>query len=201
MTFFNGRRDRLDAFRLGSRCTLTEVFQAYVDDVSQLLRQGFRLDARQLIVRGIGDAEREKELVQEVFLRAFAPKARRAYNPLLPYRPYLLQISRNLLIDEWRARGLPLAEVTSAELEAAPALEMPVDDALEEGKLRAATSAWCHTLPAALREFLRLRFEGGLSQADVAAQLRVSRRQVRTMEAQLQQGLKAHLSSLGLLEG
>jgi len=201
MTFFNGRRDRLDGFRLGSRLILTELFQAYVDDVSQLLRLGFRLDARQLVVRGIGDAEREKELVQEVFLRAFAPKARRAYNPLMPYRPYLLQISRNLLIDEWRARGFPAAEVTAEELEAAPALEMPVDDALEEAKLRAATSAWCQTLPAELREFLRLRFEGGLSQADVAAQLGVSRRTVRTMEGQLQNGLKAHLGSLGLLEG
>jgi len=87
-------------------------------------------------------------------------ESRQAYNPLMPYRPYLLQISRNLLIDEWRARGLPLAEVSSEGLEAAPALEVPVDDALEEGKLRAATSAWCQTLPAELREFLRLRFEG-----------------------------------------
>lgn len=200
MTFFNGRRDRLDAFRLGDRAALAEVFHSYVDDVSQLLRNGFRLDARRLVVRGISDAEREKELVQEVFLRAFAPRARLAYNALLPYRPYLLQISRNLLVDEWRKRGLIVAEVSSEELESAPALELAADEELEVRKLRAATSAWCQSLSAELREFIRLRFEVGLSQAELAAQLRVSRRQVRTWEAHVQDGLKSHLEELGLTE-
>lgn len=200
MTFFSGRREQLDGFRRGERGVLTELFEFYVDDVSALLRQGFRVDARQLTVQGISDVEREKELVQEVFLRAFAPRSRQAFNALLPYRPYVLQIARNLLIDEWRKRGLPIADVTTEELEAAPALERPIEDELEDRKLRAATLAWCQSASPEVREFIRLRFESGLSQAEVAAELKVSRRQVRTLEADVQDTLRVHLVKLGLIE-
>lgn len=199
MTFFDGRRDRLDAFRAGDPATLTELFHAFVDDVASLLRRGFRLDARNLVIRGIADAEREKELVQEVFLRAFSPRARLAFNGLLPFRPYLLQIARNLLVDEWRKQGNGRVEVSTTELEAAATLEPSADDELEDRTLRAATAEWCKALSPELREFVRLRFEVGLSQAALAEQLRVSRRHVRTIEKDVQDGLHAHLRKLGLV--
>lgn len=200
MTFFDGRRDRLDAFRAGDPAVLAELFHASVDDVSLLLRRGFRLDARNLVVRGLDDPEREKELVQEVFLRAFAPRARLAFNALLPFRPYLLQIARNLLIDEWRKQGHGRVTVSTAELEAAESLEPSADEALEDRTLRAATTAWLAALPPDIREFVRLRFEVGLSQAALADQLHVTRRRVRTLEEEVQAGLQAHLRSLGLVQ-
>lgn len=199
MTFFDGRRDRLDAFRAGDRATLEALFRESVDDVSLLIRRGFRLDARSLVVRGIADAEREKELVQEVFLRAFASRARLAYNALFPFRPYLLQIARNLLIDEWRKQGHERLEASTVELEAAATLEVPADELLASRTLEAATTAWRQRLSPDLREFIRLRFEVGLSQADLAAHLKVSRRAVRTTEKDVQDDLEKHLEGLGLL--
>lgn len=179
---------------------LTEVFEMYADDVSKILRHGFRLDARQLVVHGIKDVEREKELLQEVFIRAFSERARLAYNALSPYRPYLLQIARNLLIDELRKVGLPAVDISPGELEAAPSLDIPADEALAMTALREATTAYLQTLPLDLSHFVRLRFETGMSQAQVAEHLSVTRRQVRTWETKVQEGLRAALEARKLLE-
>lgn len=200
VTFFNGRRDRLEAFRLGNRAVLTEVFQVYADDVSKILRHGFRLDARQLVVRGVTDAEREKELLQEVFIRAFSERARKAYNGLSPYRPYLLQIARNLLVDELRKAGLPATDISAEELEAAPALDIPADEVLAMSALREATTDYLQSLPLDLSHFVQLRFEAGMSQAQVAEHLNVTRRKVRTWETTVQEGLRAALEARKLLE-
>ena len=43
MGFFDGRRDRVDAFREGEHRVLTELFHASVDQVTSLIRHGFRL--------------------------------------------------------------------------------------------------------------------------------------------------------------
>jgi RNA polymerase sigma factor (sigma-70 family) len=197
MAFFEGRRDRLDAFREGDHRVLTELFHFYVDDVASQLRHGFRLGASS--VPGTRDADREKDLVQEVFLRAFAPPARLAFNALLPYRPYLIRIARNLLIDEARRRGTsPISEVTSDELDQAPSLARSADDELGWRRLQEATAEYCRSLSPEMREFVRLRFESGLSQRDVASQLGVTRRSVRTQEETARAGLEAFLLSRGL---
>lgn len=199
MPFFNGRRDRLDAFREGDHRLLTELFHFYVDDVSSLVRHGFRLGSTP--VPGMRDADREKDLVQEVFMRAFAESARRSFNGLLPYRPYLLRIARNLLIDEARRRlKSPIARATDDELDQAPLLARDVDEELGSRRLQDATAEYCRSLSPALREFVRLRFETGLSQRDVADALGVTRRSVRTSEETVQSGLEAFLRARGLLE-
>ncbi len=201
MTFFNGRRDRIDAFRAGDRAVLTEIFHTYGDSVSALVRHGFRLPVQGVVVHGVG-ADREKDLVQEVFLRAFRPSARVAFNPLLPYRSYLLQIARNALIDEGRRLGaMPAFEASDAELESAPSLEPGPDEELQVRRMRELTVEYCSTLSAELREFVRLRFEVGLSQRDLADQLGVSRRTVRTWEETVHQGLRAFLQARGIGSG
>jgi hypothetical protein len=43
VTFFQGRRDRLDAFRRGDRKVLAELFHHYVGDVALVLRRGFQV--------------------------------------------------------------------------------------------------------------------------------------------------------------
>ncbi len=193
MSFFHERRDRLDAFRKGDRNILAEVFYAYVDDVSLVLRRGFRL--KEHVVRGVDAIDREKDLVQEVFLRAFDERARLAFNGLLPYGPYLLQIARNLLIDDWRKQGRsPVTDVTQAELGLAPSLEVPADEELEWRRLKEATARYCGHLPIELQTFIQARFELGLSQRDAAIKLGVSRRQIRTWEETVQNGLRANLS-------
>lgn len=199
MAFFDGRRDRLDAFREGDHRVLTEVFHFYVDEVSSLLRHGFRLGPT--AVPGTWDADREKDLVQEVFMRAFARPTRLAFNALMPYRPYLLRIAKNLLIDEARRRGKsPIRAATAEELDQAPLLARSADEELGWRRLQEATAEYCRTLSPALREFVRLRFESGLSQRDVASALGVTRRSVRTSEETARAGLEAFLRARGLGE-
>ncbi len=199
MTFFDGRRDRLDAFRRGERAVLTEVFHAYVDRISTLVRHGFRLPTQGIVIAGASDIERERDLVQEVFARAFSERARLGFNALLPYGPYLLQIARNLMVDEARKGGtLANRTVSDVELEAAESLELSADEQLEQERLKAVTAEYCAGLPSEVREFVRLRYEAGLSQRDVATQLGVSRRRVRTWEEMVHEGLRALLKTRGL---
>ncbi len=124
---------------------MAEVFRHYVNDVALVLRLGFRLG--QTRVGGIGDVDRERELTQDVFIRAFAPRARLAFDGLSPYRPYLLQIARNLMIDQARAAGQNIQRVSDDELAEIPSLDQNAGDALEQRELREVTRAYCSTLP------------------------------------------------------
>lgn len=198
VSFFQGRRDRLDAFRRGDRQILAELFCHSVKDVSLVLRQGFQI--RHVRVRGVNDVDRERELTQEVFLRAFSEKSRLAYNGLTPYRPYLVQIARNLLIDQARAAGTSPERVSDEELAEFPSLEPEAADVLQQNRLRAATQAFCSKLPERLQRFVRLRFEEGLSQHDAAQALGVSRRQIRTWEGDVRAQLSTALQAQGLME-
>jgi RNA polymerase sigma factor (sigma-70 family) len=197
VTIFANNRDLLDRFRRGDRAALAEVYYRYVDEVATLARRGFTIESSgHVYVRGVsGDAERE--IVQETFARAFAEKARTAYNGIDPYRPYLMRIAKNLLIDRFRAAAKQPVELDdNAEIQLG---EEPVD--LDWEQRRAATVEYLATLDPETRQVVRLRFEDELSQDDVAAQLGCSRRRVRTLEAKAQKDLRKWLDKRGLLRG
>jgi RNA polymerase sigma-70 factor (ECF subfamily) len=196
-----GDRSLLDAFRRGDAQALTKVYYQHVDDVARLVRRGFVLDAQGgARVFGAPNADIERELVQETFLRAFSPAGRRAYDGLRPYRPYLLRIAKNLLIDRHRRRRPEVsleAWPEVAALDAAP-LGPELEQSLDDRKLFEVTKVYLQSLPAEEREIVRLRFEEGLSQDVVSEQLGVTRRRVRSVEESVQRGLERHLSSQGL---
>jgi RNA polymerase sigma-70 factor (ECF subfamily) len=194
-------RGLLDAFRRGEAEALTQIYYHHVDHVARLVRRGFVLDAQGgARVYGAPNAEVERELVQETFLRAFSPAGRRAYDGLRPYRPYLLRIAKNLLIDRHRRRrpevsleGWP----DGAALDEAP-LGPELEQSMDDRKLFEVTRAYVEGLPDEERAIVRLRFEEGLSQDVVSARLGVTRRRVRTVEESVQRGLARHLASKGL---
>jgi RNA polymerase sigma-70 factor, ECF subfamily len=195
VTIFADNRDLLDRFRRGDRAALSEVYYRYVDEVATLARRGFTIESSgHVYVRGVsGDAERE--VVQETFARAFAEKARTAYNGIDPYRPYLMRIAKNLLIDRFRAASKQEVELDdNAPFELG---EEPVD--LDWEQRRTATVEYLATLDAETREVVRLRFEDELSQDEAAAKLGCSRRRVRTLEAKAQKELRKWLHKRGLL--
>src|SRR5690606_35831433 len=142
------------------------------------------------------------------FVRAFAEPARLAYDGLRPYRPYLLRITKNLMIDRHRARRRRGArQVESAALGDIDALlernadlaAMPSpEEDLHWKTLEAEASAVLAELDPESRELVRLRFEEELSQDEVAARLGCSRRRVRTVEARVQKAVRARLRRLGL---
>lgn len=191
MTLFSGRRDLLDAFRRGDRPAMAEVYACYVDEVAALLRCGCRLSGGHT-APGVRDPARLCDLLQEVFLKAFAPGARRAYDGLRPYRPYLLRIARNVLVDHARSAGR-LVPVDDPLEEVEPLPEPAAEESLEQRRLQEATREFCAAADLETREFIRLRFEEDLSQRDLAERLGVTRRHVRTLEDRVREELQRFL--------
>jgi RNA polymerase sigma factor (sigma-70 family) len=192
VTVFAGDRALLDAFRRGERAALSRVYYEYVDDIATVVRYGFAIASKGVRVPGAPDEATERDLVQEVFARAFAPRARDAYDGVRPYRPYLRRIAKNLLIDRARASGQSVAiEDVEDELVVEPAEVDP-----EWMRQREATAAYVATLAPELQRVVELRFEQGLSQEEVATALDISRRRVRTLEAKILRGLRKALPKI-----
>jgi len=102
-------------------------------------------------------------------------------------------------VDEGRRLGVIKALAERADDGPAAVLPVAPEEELEWNTLREATKRFANTLIPALQDFVRLRFEEGCSQADLAQRLNVSRRKVRTMEDEVRDGLRAHLRTLKLL--
>ena len=158
---------------------------------------------------GVG-RDGEYELVQDTFAKAFAEKARLAYDGVNRYRPYLLRITKNLMIDRYRAQQRDAHRVELdgegvGDIDAilAKNLELlPSEDApdLHWKNLLAAANEYVATLDDECRQFVALRFEEEQSQDEVAAQMKCSRRRVRTLEERVQTGLRKWLQQRGLLD-
>jgi RNA polymerase sigma factor (sigma-70 family) len=209
MPIFEANRALLDRFRRGDREALATVYHRYVDEVATLARRGFTIESSgHAYVRG-ADRDGERELVQETFAKAFSEKARTAYDGVSPYRPYLLRITKNLMIDRFRAdqrnvRSVELDTMGVGDIEAIlttnadfPQKEETPD--LHWKTLLVAANEYVTTLDAESRQLVTLRFEEELSQDDVASRLGCTRRRVRTVEERIQQGLRKWLQQRGLL--
>lgn len=208
MTIFANNRDLLDRFRRGDRDALGAVYYRYVDDVATLARRGFTIESSgHARVRGLG-AEGERELVQETFLKGFAEKARLAYDGVSPYRPYLLRITKNLMIDRYRAAqhtpvDLDDAGVGDIDRLLAANADLAAGDErtdLHWKRLSAATNEYVASLDDESRRLVALRFVEELSQDDTALRLKCSRRRVRTVEDRVIAGLRKELRKRGLSE-
>jgi len=95
-----------------------------------------------------GDYHGAADVVQEVFVRALSEKARTSYDGLRPYRPYLLRIAKNLMIDRARRIGRRPSQVTSS-----PG-EVDIDDLIDRNAPMPEPEALRLTatiLPAAMR--------------------------------------------------
>ncbi len=169
----------LRRFREGERDALARVYRFYFDDVYRLAH---RTDADRL------------DFVQDVFIKAFTREARLAYDGLRPYKPFLLQIARNLRVD-WARRAS--REPSASKLMPNDLDSIEANDDLEAGlrfRLLEQTSIVVSGLDAEVRAVARLRFVEELSQLDVANRLGTTRRRVRTLEARLLRLLRRTLS-------
>jgi RNA polymerase sigma-70 factor (ECF subfamily) len=192
MTLFRNRPELLQPFRLGDRKALEAVYWAYVKDVEAIIRHGFYLSGKGQSMPGAPSGD-IGDLVQEVFLRAFAERARAAYDGLREYKPYLATIARNLLVDWARKHG---RDLSLDELSEEPSAE-PVPWEIDERRL-AIVEDYLARLASPLKEVHQARYISALSQEMAATRLGISRQQLRTREAQLRSGLKEALKKAGL---
>lgn len=197
MSLFESDRTLLDHFRAGDADALERVYRETVDEVARLIHHGALLAAGNR-VPGAGSPESERELVQETYLRAFAQRARLAFDGLRPYRPYLLTIARNLLIDHWRRAGREVLDDGLSELATEPAQAEPD---LDFAARLTATRGYLAQLPPELRTFVDLRYEQDLSQQALVHKLGITRWRARSLEKRIQAGLVRHLKRAGLWTG
>ncbi|MCC6807171.1 MAG: sigma-70 family RNA polymerase sigma factor [Deltaproteobacteria bacterium] len=206
MTIFDGNRALLDAFRRGDRAALTDVYRHYVREVDALVRRGFYIAEKAVSVPGVQAIAEHREHVQEVFLRAFAEPARLAYDGLKLYRPYLLRIAKNLLIDRARKTDRHVlgrqddAAISMNELTQDHGLGDDLDRDPEWQAAAAATKQFIQALPDGDRRYVELRFVERQSQTDAGEKLGMSRKQARKVEERIRDALKGYLTQRGLVE-
>jgi RNA polymerase sigma factor (sigma-70 family) len=179
-------RSWVAAFKRGDRAALARVFSTYADDV-----------ARQ--VRATRVAEHDVEsLVHDVFVKAFAEKARLGWDGLRPFGAWLNTLTRNVLVD--RARRERRLDPRAPD-------DMPVlvDDRPDaaahhdDRELTAALQAFRATLDDDEHRLFATRFAAGQSLAQTAKSLGWSEIRVRKVDTGLRARLLDALQAAGFL--
>ena len=194
MSIFRGKAELLSRFRRGDRDALEEVYRAYVDKVSKVVRFGFRLP--QGGVPGLGwRADEVADIVQEVFARSFSDSARASYDGERDYAPYLYAVARNVLTDRARRAGreLPTAWTELARVREEDLAANEDESAWADAATIAAVRAYIEGLDDSLKQLHDVRYVQGLSQREAADKLGISRQTLRTLECRLRDGLRQRL--------
>jgi len=180
-------------FRAGKPAALEVIYRHYVRGVDIYLRA---------LARSAGNAELGQpssiaDLLQEVFIRAFSCNARKAYDGLRDFGPYLNAIARNCFIDALR-RGKK-ERLLGLNAPAVDLEEMPVSPPEQyEPVIIAVLESYLRELPGPLRGVYEQRFELGVSQEVACDKLGMSRRSLRTAEEHLRSGLRKALLLAGV---
>jgi RNA polymerase sigma-70 factor (ECF subfamily) len=177
-------------FRRGDPEALEIAYCAYAPGADHVLANGFATTRGRVVISGVHDPQTRSDLLQDVFLKAFAPATRRSYDPARPYRPYLLTITRNVLCDwhrkQRRQQGLALRFADGGPFEA----ESPT----EPWHAIDLAASYVTELEPRLRAVHDARFVLGKSQRAAAQLLGISHRTLRTFEHHLKEGLRRAVS-------
>lgn len=193
MTDFFKDRELLEAFRRGDPTALERVYFEHASALEVRLRTGLSRGGTRMGPLAEPDV---RDVLQEVFIRAFSASSRSRYDGIRPFGTWLQTIARNLLIDRARRRGLPQAEAEMLDFVADDAAG--VEETLLDAELQAATALFVAALDPEQRRFVELRFEQERSQEDVARAMNLTRRRVRTLEKHVRVGLRGFLAERGL---
>lgn len=205
----------LKRFKEGDKEVLTELYRAHVAAVSELLRRGFSFRSGTEFVRfsGFSAPHQLQEMVQDTFIRAFRQQSREAYDGKRPFRPFLITISKNLVIDGFRREGVEkrlfvpmgrlVGEGESPEDAASrmhgnePALT-PEEETIRT-QLKEVLAAFMETLDGVERQIVDEHLLGELSQRDMAEALGVDRNELRRRLKGIRERLLKHLKASGFI--
>lgn len=210
-----GNVERIEAFRRGDREVLTELYRSHVEAVAAMLRHGFIFSSKgtSYRFRGFAEPHRLQESLQESFVHAFRPSARQSYDGKQNYRPYLLAIVRNHLIDGFRRERLegalfvPSADVLregESEDEALGRLNRGEQEGSPEksaisAQLTKLLESFLAELTEAQRQIVEDHLMGELSQNEIAEALGTDRNHIRKEVRLLRERLLRHLKSEGFI--
>ena len=196
-------RQLLDAFRLGERRALEEVYRHYAPMLSRQLLAGVQIEASGQRLKAIPHGWCDIEvIVQETFTRAFTQKVRASYDGLRPYSGFLLGVARFVLLDAHRKHRQELARFVPLEDES---IQDPRGEPQESPEELAASKEErdliLEFLSSCTEEELavyRLRYEEGLSQDAAAKRCQTTRMKLRVIEQHLLKGLLSFAKKRGL---
>jgi RNA polymerase sigma-70 factor (ECF subfamily) len=179
----------------GDPDALGTIYRLYKPPVVRLLHREMR---RWGFGGQSGVATDLEDLLQEVFIRAFGPSARRSYDTTRDYQPFLAAIARNVATDHFRARRRQLRllhwvarnESAAERAQASPrARSAETVDVFALERLHRVISQ----LPPSQKELLRVRFYEDTSQRAAATAMGFSYQEIRTMESTVRQRLRCAL--------
>jgi RNA polymerase sigma-70 factor, ECF subfamily len=182
-----GPADVLRRFREGDPLVLEGVYRTYVGPVTTIVRCALKASCRTR--RWTVEST---DLVQEVFVRAFAPAARRSFDGAREYGPYLYAVARNVVID-WARRVSREVPTDLIEMEMMADAQVVRIDEEDDARLRGVVKRYLAGLDPTLRAVVDVRYGRGLSQQEGARTLGLSRQSLRTLESRLRAGLRRTL--------
>jgi RNA polymerase sigma factor (sigma-70 family) len=188
-------------FRAGNPQVLEALYRAHMDAVVQVVRYGFRVANGRKRVPGLLHCPAAiADLVQDIFVKAFGPTGRAAYDGQREFRPYLLTIAKNTVIDYLRKHGREIPTEIFAIERLAGRGAIGDNSTWAPPEQIDAVGDYLATLPSELRSVHEVRFARCLSQRQAAEKLGISRQNLRTLETRLREGLREVLHRRGLLD-
>ena len=187
-------REFLDGYQQGLPSVLENIYREHINVVAHVLTHGF-VTRTGGYIPGVRNPHSTSDLCQEVFLKAFSPAARRAYDARQRYRPYLLAIARNALVDDHRRAARNRAADEISDLPSVDAEDLSLPTEAEDTVVL--VEAYLAGVPCSLQKLYQLRFVSRKSQQETANALGITRQNLRTLERMLKDGLRKKLSSHG----
>jgi RNA polymerase sigma-70 factor, ECF subfamily len=199
VTFFSrGDADLLQRFRDGETKALEAVYRAYIDSVARAVAGALRRYVGEGWQGGWREVATEvPDLVQEVFTRAFEPAARRRFDGVREYGPYLARIAHNVVVDYLRRRQRQVVRDPGLLVEWLHLATLDRGEPFGDLETMALVSQYVARLPADLRRIHEAMYVEGLSQREAASALGLGRQVVRTLESRLREGLRRALGEGG----
>ena len=159
-----------------------------------------------------------QEAIQEGFLRAFREKARLAYNMEKPFRPYLMMIVRNAIIDRFRRESrhqkafVLVGELALDQENAQQTLDRLSATLESQSEVSPERIAMRQELAEVLASFLEgledidkrivsEHLSGTLTQEEMAISLGVDRNEVRKRIRHIRLGLLRHMKRAKMIAG
>lgn len=130
--------------------------------------EGLRAELLRFVRSRVGDAAAADDIVHDVLLRAW--RELQGPEPPVHLRGWLYRVTRNAIVDHYRARQPGAVAVEAAEEDGAAAMATAesADDASAEQELARCLEPMLATLPPDQREALALAEVQGLTQREVA---------------------------------
>ncbi|QJW94565.1 RNA polymerase sigma factor [Frigoriglobus tundricola] len=152
----------------------------------ELVRRTSRLVYARLYL-DVGRPDRAEDLLQETFLLAF--RSLHSLQDAAGFRPWLLTIAHNVLIDDARRamRQKRLAPVAETHATLVPSAELRPDEHAERAELHRRVLAALRALPQEYRLPLTLRYVTGADYESISEQLGLTNGSLRGL---LHRGLK-----------